>query len=84
VLTEALSNTARHAQATRLEVSLAVGDDRVTLVVRDDGIGIPPGGRRSGLRNLAERAEALGGDFTVRPGPAGGTELTWQASLHAA
>jgi signal transduction histidine kinase len=84
VLNEALSNTARHAQATRLEVSLAVGDSDLTLTVRDNGIGIPLTGRRSGLSNLAERAAALGGEFSALPGAAGGTELTWQAPLRSA
>lgn len=83
VLAEALSNAARHARATRVEVTLRALAGRVTLTVTDDGVGIPVGGRRSGLRNLAERAERVGGDF--RYGPAdeggGGTRLVWEAPL---
>ncbi|MEE1798610.1 GAF domain-containing protein [Streptomyces sp. JV176] len=66
-LREALSNAFRHARASRIEVvvdatvRLADGRRAVRLTVADDGIGIPAGGRRSGLRNLRRRAEALGG-----------------------
>lgn len=52
------------------------------LTVTDDGVGIPPNGRRSGLRNLARRAEALGGDAWHEPGPYGkGTMVRWTARL---
>ena len=84
VLTEALSNTSRHAHATRLEVSLDVSDAGVTLIVRDDGVGIPADGRRSGLSNLKERAFALGGEFTAAQPAAGGTQLTWHVPLTSA
>jgi signal transduction histidine kinase len=78
VLREALSNVSRHARASRAEVALDVGTD-VVLTVTDDGIGLPDGGRRSGLRNLTERAEACGGSFEVRrAGPDGGTVATWR------
>jgi two-component system, NarL family, sensor histidine kinase DevS len=77
VLRETLSNAARHAQATRVEVDLAAADSRVTLSVADDGVGIAPGGRRSGLENLRERAQQLGGTFTVDAGPGGGTVVRW-------
>jgi two-component system, NarL family, sensor histidine kinase DevS len=80
-LREALSNTARHAQANRVDVSVEVdpaGD--LTLRVADNGIGIPAGARRSGLRNLAQRADKLGGELRLAPpGPARtGTELIWR------
>jgi len=77
VLREALSNAARHAHATTVEVDLAADTAAVTLTVADDGVGIPDGGRRSGLANLRERAEQLGGTFTAAPRDAGGTTLTW-------
>jgi signal transduction histidine kinase len=77
VLQEALSNAARHAGARHVGVSLAVGDELV-LRVEDDGVGIPEGGRRGGLRNLAERARALGGTFEIRPREGGGTVLDWR------
>ncbi|MFE3513961.1 GAF domain-containing sensor histidine kinase [Streptomyces sp. NPDC059166] len=88
-LRETLSNTFRHAEASRVEVSvdatavLPDGRDAVRLTVVDDGVGIPEGGRRSGLRNLARRAESLGGASWFGPGTpeGGGTKVTWQVPL---
>jgi signal transduction histidine kinase len=82
VLREALSNTARHAHATGLDVDVAADGASVTLTVTDDGVGIPDGGRRSGLANLRERAERLGGSFTATRGPVGGTKLLWTVPAH--
>ncbi|MFE2682252.1 sensor histidine kinase [Streptomyces mirabilis] len=87
-LREALSNAFRHAGASRIDVvvdaSVVLPDGRqgVRLTVEDNGIGIPEGGRRSGLRNLGRRAESLGGDSWYGPGPGadgGGTTVVWQA-----
>ncbi|MFG2195620.1 GAF domain-containing sensor histidine kinase [Streptomyces sp. NPDC048639] len=89
-LREALSNAFRHASATRIEVvvdamvKLPDGQDGVRLMVADDGVGIAPGGRRSGLRNLEKRAEALGGSSSHGPGigeEGGGTAVMWEAPL---
>lgn len=89
-LREALSNTFRHARASRIEVTvdanaqLPDGAPAVRLSVADDGVGIPEGGRRSGLRNLRRRAESLGGSSEVGPGlgeDGGGTTVIWQAPL---
>lgn len=77
VLREALSNIARHARASRADIRIEVHDE-VAVVVEDDGVGLPEGGRRSGLRNLRERAESLGGTFDARQRPGGGgTVLEW-------
>jgi signal transduction histidine kinase len=84
VLGEALSNVARHARASEVHVSVHAADDRLVLQVDDDGCGIPESGRRSGLRNLAERAAALGGDFATGSRPSGGTALRWSVPLCAA
>lgn len=87
-LREALSNAFRHAEAARIEVvvdataTLPDGLPGVRLTVADDGVGIPAGGRRSGLKNLKRRAESLGGDSWYGPGigdDGGGTTVVWQA-----
>ncbi|MFI1969889.1 histidine kinase [Streptomyces cinnamoneus] len=89
-LREALSNAFRHARASRIEVlvdatvTLPDGREGVRLTVADDGVGIPEGGRRSGLRNLAKRAESLGGSSSYGPGigeDGGGTKVVWEAPL---
>ncbi|WP_435975015.1 GAF domain-containing sensor histidine kinase [Streptomyces sp. Qhu_M48] len=89
-LREALSNAFRHAEAGRIEVvvdagvTLPDGSAGVRLEVADDGIGLPAGGRRSGLRNLARRAESLGGASWCGPGigeDGGGTTVVWEAPL---
>lgn len=81
VLGEALTNVARHARATTAEVVLAVTDGTATLSVQDDGVGMPSGGRRSGLANLADRAERLGGRLSVAAPREGGTRVTWSVPL---
>jgi len=80
VLREALSNAARHAGASRVEVQVRAQGD-LTLTVRDNGCGIKAGGRRSGLSNLEQRAVELGGMFRVASAPDGGTELDWRVPL---
>jgi signal transduction histidine kinase len=82
-LRETLSNAARHAQATQVDVTVDVSsDEMLTVRVTDDGIGIPAAGRRSGLRNLARRAEKLGGELRLEPADPSasppGTRLEWR------
>ncbi len=79
-LREALSNTARHSGATRVEVTVERGAE-LRLRVRDDGQGIHDTNRRSGLANLAQRASELGGTLTVGPAAEGGTELLWHVPI---
>jgi len=79
-LREALSNTARHANASKVEVTVEAGPELV-LLVRDNGIGIKETGRRSGLANLADRAALLGGTMHAVLAEGGGTELEWRAPL---
>jgi len=79
-LREALSNAARHAAASRADVTVEVGSDLVLRVI-DNGTGIGPGTRRSGLANLAERAEGLGGRLQLGAAEGGGTELDWRVPI---
>ena len=85
-LREALSNAARHAAASRVDVTVDAGTDGLLIVqVTDNGTGIPADGRRSGLRNLASRAEKLGGELRLGPAepdaPSPGTRLEWRVPL---
>jgi len=80
VLRESLSNVARHANASRVYVRMDVGDSLV-LNVRDDGVGLPGGGRGSGLGNMQRRAVDLGGSFSAASPLGGGTELVWTIPL---
>jgi signal transduction histidine kinase len=78
-LREALSNVARHAQATKVEVEVVI-DGELCLQVVDDGVG-PPGEltrRGKGLDNMAARAVALGGALEIGPAPGRGTALSWR------
>jgi signal transduction histidine kinase len=83
VLREALSNAARHARATKVDVIMRVAAD-LTLTVRDNGVGVPATGRRSGLANMAERARAHGGELVIAPATGGGTDLEWTVPLSPA
>ncbi|MFE1906565.1 GAF domain-containing protein [Streptomyces gardneri] len=80
VIGEALTNVARHARARRVEVAIVADEGVLAVTVSDDGIGIRPGGTRSGLRNLRERAERLGGTLSVhaRAEPGSGTVVEWR------
>jgi PAS domain S-box-containing protein len=79
ILQEALTNVARHAGATAVDIRLTAEPGRVTLDVVDNGSGIPEhkiGDSRSiGLVGMRERARALGGDLVVRSNPAPGTTV---------
>lgn len=77
VVRETLSNVAKHAEATRVEVAVTVGDD-VTIQVADDGGGIDPTATQSGLRNLRKRARSLGGMLRIDGGQPHGTIVTWR------
>ncbi|GAA1465078.1 GAF domain-containing protein [Nocardiopsis exhalans] len=88
VLGEGLTNVARHARATEVHVSVTVEETSVTgrpttltLTVTDNGVGLPEEGRRSGLRNLDQRARALGGGFSAGRGEGGGTVLVWKVPV---
>lgn len=78
VLREALSNAVRHANARHVDIHLS-STDGVELRVTDDGDGLPVDmTRRSGLANLARRAEAHDGTFTLGSKPGEGTTIVWR------
>ena len=79
-LRESLSNAARHAAASRVDVTVEVGPELI-LRVRDDGTGMGHSTRRSGLANMAERAADLGGKLTVNAAEGGGTQLDWRVPI---
>jgi two-component system sensor histidine kinase UhpB len=74
---EALTNVARHAGATEVQLRLQRTDERVILTVRDDGRGLPTGVFRSshGIRGMRERAMLIGAQLTITGPPTGGTEV---------
>ena len=80
ILQEALTNVARHAEASRVEVQLRKDGDDLVLRVRDDGKGISErdvsGSDSFGLLGMRERAIALRGSVTIEPSANGGTTVT--------
>jgi signal transduction histidine kinase len=79
---EALTNVAKHARATRADVTVVVEDGDVVLTVTDNGVGVGDERRPGlGVQNLAERATVLGGECTVSRRPEGGTEVHWRVPL---
>jgi two-component system, NarL family, sensor histidine kinase DevS len=81
VVRESLTNVARHARARAVEIDVAAVESRLTVEVRDDGIGLGSRDRRSGLHNLQRRAEQRGGTFEVRAPEPAGTWLSWSVPL---
>jgi len=82
VLREILTNAAKHAEASKVEVVISLEDSDVLLAATDDGIGLPSDGpgRRSGMANMASRAQELGGEFRAeRVSAEGGTRVIWRA-----
>ena len=79
IVQEALTNVARHAQATRVDVILEQRNDRMVVIVEDNGIGFDPtenlAQNRLGIYGMRERAEMLGGELTVESSDEVGTTL---------
>jgi signal transduction histidine kinase len=75
---EALSNVTRHAKAARASVTLARRESSAVLTIEDDGVGFDTSGSShgNGLRNMRQRASALGGELQLASAPANGTRLT--------
>jgi signal transduction histidine kinase len=83
VASEALANSAKHAQASRMEVSLATRNGGLVLAIRDDGVGGEDAGRGSGLVGLQDRVEALGGTIGIDSPPGRGTAIIVTLPLDA-
>ncbi|WP_107772421.1 sensor histidine kinase [Nocardioides sediminis] len=76
VAQEALTNVARHAGASTVELRLTPRGEDVVLEVADDGRGVPRGAAGTGLRGMRERAGLVGGTVDVARGEGGGTVVT--------
>ncbi len=79
VVQEAMTNVARHAQATRVDILVERSGDRVRAMVEDNGVGFDPRevqrGDHFGLLGMRERAEALGGSMNLESAPGSGTTV---------
>ncbi|SDC76222.1 Histidine kinase-, DNA gyrase B-, and HSP90-like ATPase [Massilia sp. PDC64] len=85
ILQESLTNIVRHANATRVTVELRLNGGWLSLTVRDNGCGLPPGGRNKygsfGLVGIEERIVILGGTCAVFSEPGGGTTVMVSAPV---
>ena len=81
VCSEALTNIAKHASASRASISVTTDEGQVRIEIEDDGLGGADPVRGTGLRGLADRVEALGGAFHVESPAGGGTRLAAEIPL---
>jgi signal transduction histidine kinase len=81
VVSEALTNAAKHAQASSVHVSIETRDDKLTVAVEDDGVGGADTNHGSGLIGLKDRAEAIGGKISLRSPHKEGTSLYLELPL---
>jgi signal transduction histidine kinase len=81
VCSEALANSAKHAAATGVAIEVAAADGVLTVRIVDDGRGGADVARGSGLRGLADRVEALGGELRIESPPGGGTLIAARLPL---
>lgn len=88
ILQESLSNISRHAQASRVRVELQCEEDRLTMTVSDNGIGLQASGRNKvgsfGLVGIEERISILGGTFSILSQPGAGTTICVAVSIQDA
>jgi signal transduction histidine kinase len=76
VVAEALTNAAKHAQASEVDVRVETKNGTLGIVIRDDGVGGANSGKGSGLVGLKDRVEALGGRMQITSQPGNGTSLS--------
>jgi PAS domain S-box-containing protein len=81
VASEALANATKHAQASRIQVSVASRDGCLQLSIRDDGVGGADAARGSGLIGLTDRVDALGGSVQIHSRAGAGTQITAELPL---
>ena len=81
VASEALANAAKHAQASRIGLSLVQRDGKLLLSIRDDGVGGADPAHGSGLVGLTDRIEALAGSMHVQSRPGEGTQIVAELPL---
>ena len=85
---EALNNIAKHAQADRVDIVLERGDEQISLIVEDNGIGFNPAvassGRGFGLRGMRERAALAGATCLIESAPGKGTTIILRVPIAAA
>ena len=83
IFQEALTNVARHASASKVEISLGLEKGQLVLTVADDGVGVPAElrGGSLGLLGMRERARRLGGECVIRRREPRGTTVSLQMPL---
>jgi signal transduction histidine kinase len=75
LVSEALTNAAKHADADTVSVDVSCGDGTLVVTIADDGVGGADPGGGSGLRGLVDRVDAVGGTLDVTSAPGRGTRL---------
>jgi signal transduction histidine kinase len=85
IIQEGISNAIRHGQANEVNIQLLGGVERVTLIIQDNGCGFEPNdvhhSKGSGLDNMRDRVNLLGGHFEINTYPGGGTTITARVGL---
>jgi signal transduction histidine kinase len=82
---EAVANAVRHAKPSRISLTLSRSADRLTLVVEDDGIGLPENWEKGpglGTRIMAHRAAMIGAALSIEPNPTGGAMIACSLPIH--
>jgi signal transduction histidine kinase len=88
IVQEAMTNIVKYAKARHVDVELLQNAEGISLVLQDDGVGLPPGADTNalshGISGMRQRVRALGGDFVIRGKPRAGTTLEVHIPLKGA